>query len=642
MGYGIDDQVLEGGRLPVENVSKEDVAKALVALKEYKAGKESLESRIVENEQWYKMRHWAYMRSKYNAGKDAAARIEPSSGWLFNSIANKHADFMDNYPEANILPREKGDTEDARQLSSIVPVILERNGFEQTYSDEQWYKLKSGTGAYGVFWDPTVDNGLGDISVKKLDILNLFWEPGITDIQKSRNLFIVDLVDTDILDDQYPEHAGKMQSKIIDVKEYVYDDKVDTTKKAAVVDWYYKRTYQGRTVLHYAKIVGDILLFASENEPEYALEGWYKHGKYPVVLDVLYPEEGTPFGFGYVDICKDSQTYVDKLNQIIMENSLISGKPRYFTKQNSGIDPKDFADWSKTVIQVAGDLHDNIRLIETKQLDSGIMNFMTYKVDELKETSGNRDVNQGGSGGVTAAAAIAAMQEAGNKLSRDILKASYRAFTDVCYIVIELIREFYDEERTFRITGPNQEIDFVDYSNANLIPQETDAVAPGAEAGYRVPIFDIKIKPQKSNPFSRMAQNELMKELYGMGFFNPQMADQALIALGGMEFEGKDELIDSISKNQTLAEIVQQLGQQLMIKDAQLYQVSGGAIGAPPDMQMMAAAQGGGQPAPARQVPASKATDGGITRAVDNATTPYGQKLAERARVSANGSGDIV
>ena len=112
-------------------------------------------------------------------------RPEPASGWLFNSVANKHADAMDNYPEPAVLPREEQDKADAEQLSKILPVILEYNDFEDTYSDSWWYKLKSGTAVYGVLWNPEKENGLGDIDVKKIDILNCFWEPGVQDIQDS-------------------------------------------------------------------------------------------------------------------------------------------------------------------------------------------------------------------------------------------------------------------------------------------------------------------------------------------------------------------------------------------------------------------------------------------------------------------------
>jgi len=75
-------------------------------------------------------------------------------------------------------------------------------------------------------------------------------------------------------------------------------------------------------------------------------------------------------------------------------------------------------------------------------------------IEELKETRGNRDFSQGGTtSGVTATSAIAALQEAGSKLSRDMIKGSYHAFTQIACLVIRLIRQFYDEPRAFRILG---------------------------------------------------------------------------------------------------------------------------------------------------------------------------------------------
>ena len=62
---------------------------------------------------------------------------------------------------------------------------------------------------------------------------------------------------------------------------------------------------------------------------------------------------------------------------------------------------------------------------------------------------------------MTAASAIAAMQEAGSKLSRDGNKAAYRAFREVVELVVELIRQFYDLPRQFRILGENGREDFV-------------------------------------------------------------------------------------------------------------------------------------------------------------------------------------
>ena len=258
------ESAVDGFKVLSERIGREEIQKAQLTLQKYKEGKANLEKRIVDNEQWYKLRHWECMR------KSSEHEVQPTSAWLFNCIANKHADAMDNFPAPNILPREEGDKEEAKMLSSIIPVVLDENEFEETYSDVWDYKLVKGTGIYGVFWDGAKHNGLGDIAIRKIDALNLFWEPGITDIQKSRNLFSVELMDNDLLIQEYPQLEGKLGSSTLDVTKYVYDDSVDTTEKSVVVDWYYKKKQDGRIVLHFCKYVNDVVLFATENEPEYS------------------------------------------------------------------------------------------------------------------------------------------------------------------------------------------------------------------------------------------------------------------------------------------------------------------------------------------------------------------------------------
>ena len=419
-------------------IDKKAIQKAAETLKKYKDGKRKFEDRIVEEEQWWKLRHWDVIRD----GKEQD-RAEPISAWLFNSISAKHADMMDNYPEPNVLPREKGDEESAKMLSSILPVVYERNNYEETYSDAAWYKLKHGVVAKGVFWNNELEDGIGDIDTQFIDMLNIFWEAGITNIQASRDLFIVSLKDNDLLEQEYPQLKGKTGGKIVDVKEYVYDDTVDVTNKSVVVDWYYKkRTETGKTVLHFCKFVGSEVLFASENEPERYPDGFYNHGLYPVVFDVLFPEEGTPIGFGYVAIMKSPQMYIDKLQQGILEKAV--ARPRWWAKKNLGINLDEYKDKSNDIVFVEGDIDDErLRQMDLPQVDASSTNILQMKIDELKETSSNRDVSQGStSGGVTSGAAISALQEAGNKQSRDMISASYRAYTRECYLAIELMRHF--------------------------------------------------------------------------------------------------------------------------------------------------------------------------------------------------------
>ena len=553
---------VSGFSVLAEVIGREEIQAAQLTLNKYKEGKANLERRIVENEQWYKLRHWECMRTKENTP------VQPSSGWLFNAIANKHADAMDNFPSPNILPREEGDKAEAEMLSSIVPVVLEQNDFEETYDNVWDYKLKAGTGIYGVFWDNSKLNGLGDISIRKVDIINLFWESGITDIQRSRNLFHVELMDNDLLMASYPQVQGKLSNATMDLSKYVYDDSVDTNNKSAVVDWYYKKNQGGKTVLHYCKYVNDVVLFATENDPAYAERGWYDHGQYPFVFDPLFSVEGTPCGFGYIDIGKSAQEYIDRGNQAILQNMLANAKPRHFIRNNGEVNEEEYADLSKDFIHVEGNLgQDSILPVQGKPLNEIYVSVLNNKVDELKEVTGNRDISTGGTtSGVTAASAIAAMQEAGSKLSRDNGKASYRAFRKVVLMVIELIRQFYDVPRQFRIVGENGAARFVQYSNAGISPQ-FQGIEMGVDMGYRLPLFDIEVTAQKQSPYSKMSQNELALQFFGAGFFNPQIADQALACLDMMDFDRKQFVMQKISQNGTLY-------QQLMMAQQQMLQLA--------------------------------------------------------------------
>ena len=642
-------QSLEGSAIPYDGeiepfqrlpISKPEISEAYQTLLRYKQGKANLERRLVENQQWYKLRQWECMRKK------ETNQVEPTSAWLLNSISNKHADAMDNFPAANIVPREEGDKGEAKMLSSIIPVVLDQCEFEEAYSQVMDDKIESGTGVYGVFWDASKHNGLGDIDIAEVDLISLFWESGITDIQQSRNVFYVTLQDNDILEQEYPELKDRLSNPTIDVNQYIYDDTVDTNDKSAVVDWYYKKRGQdGKTVLHYCKFIAGQPepLFATENDPEYAERGWYDHGLYPFVFDVLMRCKGTPTGFGFIDVGKSAQEYIDRGDQAILQNMLFNARPRHFIREGGGVNEKEFADATKDFIHVDGALGtDSILPVQSNPLNDLYVTILANKVAELKETTGNRDVSNGGTtSGVTAASAIAAMQEAGSKLSRDINKGSYRAFRKLILMCIELIRQFYDVPRMFRILGESGAEEYVKYSNAGILPQPQGTMVGGVpmemgvEVGYRLPVFDVEVTAEKQSPYSKMAQNELALQFYSAGFFAPQNADAALACLDMMDFDHKDFVMQKIQMNGTLLQMLQQTQQVAMQLAAVLDQEHGTQLAASMAQQFNMALQatpgsaGPGQQA-AQSLAALGGDNGGESSITKNARTRVAQSTQPR------------
>lgn len=546
-----------------EVITSEIVKQAEARRQKYAKGKKSLDEKATANQKWWRGRHWSEIKKDNKSLEDAE---KPTSAWLFNSIINKHADMMDNFPKPNVLPRSRDSQMDAEKLGKIVPVVLEQNGYQTTYSRKAYDYISDGTAITGVFWDNSKNDGMGDVSIRQIDIHNIFWKHGIEDIQESPEVFTVAAVDNDELVKMYPQMEGKVGNDKTTVK-YEADDSTDDSSMSEVVDWYYKVVeYEDvvidesgttlprpKTILHYCKYCNGEVLYSSENE---GLEnGFYQHGKFPFVFQVMFPIKDYPAGFGYIDVMKEPQKYIDVLDQLLADNAFKVGTERYFVRRSLGLNVDDFADYSKPFVEFDGNLDDAIKTIETPTIPAFVLQYQTNKIEELKETSGNRDFSQGTtSGGVTAASAIAALQEAGSKLSRDMIRAAHNAFTEECYLVIELIRQFYTEPREFRIDDGKGGYEFVDYDNANIAAETSaDGILKSK------PIFDLQVTAEKKSPFSRAAQNEIAKELYSMGLFNPDMAEPALVCLDMMDFEGKDEIKKKVQDNSILMGKVQQM-----------------------------------------------------------------------------------
>lgn len=617
MGLSPERQAKLRGEQKIMNAQRLNEATRI--LMKYKAGKASVNARVIKAQQWWKLKNWQQIKA--DKGTKGATTQPGSTGWLWNCIVGKHADAIDSYPEPVILPRMEDDKPEAEKLSKIVPVVMEMNDFEETYNACSWQKMQEGTGVYGVFWNSSKLNGLGDIDIKKVNILNLIWEPGVNDIEDSRNVFFVSYEDKQEMEQAYPELQGRLNSTGISIEDYKTDDNKDTGNQVVVVDWYYKKHVDGRTILHYCKYCGETCLYSSEEEGLEA--GYYEDGAYPFVLDGLFPVEGSPAAYGYIDIAKDTQADIDTINEAMVLNAAIRARPRYFGKKDGSINEEEFADTSKPIVHVNGNLsRDTLIPVEVPAMGNDAHNMLMQKIDEIKFITGNTDVNNGGvPAGVTAASAIAALKEDSGRSSKDSTKASYRAYRKIVIKVIERIRQFYDIPRQFRIVGPQGEEQFVPYDNRMLQPQMIMNLHD-QEPGMRLPVFDIEVRAQRENAYTKMSQNELMLQFFGNGMLSPQLTDQALIALEGMDFRGKEQLMKRIEMQGTLQSTLMQVGQIAMML-AQRYdpqiavQLAGVMQGLQTDAGMLPA--GGGQisrqlQAPADNMSAPNPNENGIVR----------------------------
>lgn len=555
-------------------IGKAELENARRTLEEFRSAKASLNEEIKRNEQWYRRRHMMMAKTgrKNTAsgyGGDSVTErvmgedVEASSAYLFNAIQNFHADAMDNYPRANVLARSGEDMAEAAKLSHILPALHDRIGLERTYDRVMWCKGIQGWGVYSVLWDKTADFGAGEISVKKVKLLNLYWDQEVEDLQESSDVFYVHQKRRSELKRAYPKvDFDRLGAEDKDYERQTGNPRNATSDKLDVVDWYYKKTIEsGRTVLHYCKFCGDVILYATENDPVLAHRGLYDHGMYPFIPDVLYPLEGQVAGFGKVSVGSNTQAYVDILSQAIVEMALWSCRPRYFEKEGTGLSDTDFLDTSKQIIKVSGDL-EGIQPMQMPRLDGNIINLRDGLINILNDNTNARSVATGSvSGGVTSASGLAILDQNQGKTGRDANRESFRAFREIVQMEIELIRQFYTDDHYFRvmdqITGETQ---YLAINNRGLLGK-TDLRSTGVKAH---PLFDLEITTEKANAYTRMANNELILSFFNARFFDPSMGREALACLKLMDFDRKEELIRMISHNARDHEVKEAMAEVLM------------------------------------------------------------------------------
>lgn len=562
------------------SLKEEFISDALEAYNQYKADKESIIARIRDNERLYNS--WFMRRS-------AVLQKEPldETPFIFSAIENAVADASENYPSPNILERSGAGSAAAEKLSKIIPVCLEMNSFKKKWKEIIRSKLKHGTGIFGVFYNEQK----GEIDIRRCNILDVYCDVHLEDIQDSPFFFCVSAIDNTLLKETYPEFKALFCG---DAQVEQLTDSYKIKNRSEVIDCYYKKT---DGTLHLVKFCKNTVIMATEDMEDYKETGLYDHGMYPFIFDNLYPKENCPFGYGMIDIAKPTQTVIDKLGMAITRNIMQTSAVRYFSKQNGGVNENEFKNLEKQIVHYEGD-SDGIKIIQGTPLNQYATAYRETKKDELKELLSNRDFQQGStSGGVTAASAIETLQQAGEKRSRSMIDDTYATYKKIVYMVIELLRQFHNDKKEYRSDDEYGQKSFIEFCSSELYEEGETTERFNEETGeyerhtdFTALQFDIDVVPQRENPYTKESANNTILTFWGSGMFNPETYEQAIMALKNMNFDGKEKLIADM---QEAMQSYQQVQPQMQPQAQQIIPAELGAEDMMQQAQAQDMAQGG-------------------------------------------------
>ena len=494
----------------------------------------ALRERFAKNERVWEGRQWEHLQ----ATEPGAPR--PSSPVLFSTCESLLADVMDYYPEPVILGQEPGDDRLAAELNEVVRYILKRRNYRKTYREKVRSALIKGTSVQEVFWDRTLYGGLGDVNVREWDVKHFFFDPRCEDIQQGRACFKTLRLPRAWFKLNYPRQEPQMRSDAY-ARLMPGEDETAGEEEILLIEYWYRTpgAFGGGNV-HMAKVAGGVLL---EDSREACPDGLYAHGLYPFVVEPVYRLSGRPFGMGIMDVFGPLQFLADRLDQIILNNALLSGKLKLLVDKGADVDMEALTDYSREVVRAGRIDEAAVRWFSALPLNPVVYSYYNGKIQMIKEESGQNQFNRGeGLRNVTAASAIIALQEAGSKRSRLLVQQLYDGFEQVVHMMIELISQFYTESRRFMVRGPGGEEHTICFSASRMADR-----ASGAKRRHFD--FDVRIEAQRQTPVEAAYRNELAMRLLQMsgGLMTP------VTAIEMMDFEGKQRVLAKLRERESRA-----------------------------------------------------------------------------------------
>lgn len=502
---------------------EEFVLAAYTLFDEFKNAYETEWSRLEKNERFYLGQHWEDMQS---TDTDLPKPMTPV---INSTIENMAADLADNYPQAIVQPESPEDQVVADIVGALVRQNHDSANYRREYMNVVHDILTGGYGVQEVGYDVTANNNIGAAFIRYVNNHNILFDPQVTDLQLGRGVFKIMPQTLDYLNSRYPEHAGEFAADTFTLKEDT-ELTYDQTKSVLLMEFWFKEWVQegdiGHWAVHMAQMAGRQLLADSRDEKP---EGYFSMGVYPFVLTPLFRRKNSCLGYGVPDLFGEIQKYSDKLDQIVLKNAALSAHNKLLNTTQSGFDTWDLQDWSKDVHE--GENLNGLTWFPTPPLPQYIITESAAMRQTLRDESGANDFSRGNTAsGVTAASAIAALQEMSSKRTRMIAMSLWEDYKTAVRYEIEFEREFNVLPREVMLIKDGQQ--FTATFESAIMERQS------AFSNDNVPIeFMVSIKVERENRFTTTAHNELILQMVQMGIVTPQQALELMV------FEGKEALL---------------------------------------------------------------------------------------------------
>lgn len=480
------------------------------------------------------------MCDDYKHGRQNPKQTEEHPGSVTNVIhriiESQIADLIDKPYSSSAKGWEPGDDMFAEQAQNMVDYVLYRNKFKDKINQSEHDRLELGTTIIKVWFDPDELDGKGMPKFEMISPANFFPDPKVPasyDIQKAEFLIHATPKPLSWFRKQWP-NKGKYVNREVSIP---YDpdatftdaetDEVhtETSMKALLLECYMRDEKGSLYCLH---VANDILL--EDSRVTVKDKSIQRRNLYPFRPIVCYPRRGTMWGMGDVEILIPTQDLINELDDQIRINARLMGNPQIVVGMGAG-KGFDFRKWtSKPGLRIPMRDQNSFNVVPAVPVSSVVPIRREKAFQEADLIAGTPDVNRGEKpGAVTAASAIMALQQAGQKTvvhKNEMFKAGWE---DVLELLFDEIMENWDEEMWVRIDGDKPDWKFMNPQDFKNIPIMVPNMMEGeeqikqltgdmGEGMTRSAQFDFKLNMGNGFPNDRAFMLQMMTDFAKLVF----------------------------------------------------------------------------------------------------------------------------
>ena len=579
------------GPQPLSDEDKLLVSEAYRFLRIFMDGCKDYHQKVRDNRDIVRMKDPYQDTGKKMEGEPRMLQLQTLKSTFNNCVADQ----LDNMPEASLLPERPGLESVAEDMSDVVRFVFNQNGYEELHRRrvEDYFIC---TALTQIIWDADMDGGKGNVAIDRWPIENFLWDPQEPDIQNARALIKFTWHPRSWFAAHYPDKAQYIGSDDAEYDEHSLNSALTSISgdedRAMLLEYWYRKydAKKHRYTINVAMLAGGALLDHKTNV--------YDHGMYPFVMEPFNYIEGQPVGDGLIDQLAPMMRYVNRYAHYIDENTRMAAKNRLLVRKNAQLDMDALTDFDQNIIEGANIDDESVRWMQSKPLNNMAAQQMLQFQTDIKQDSGQSQWTRGETaGGVTAASAISALQEAGGKITREHTLMLNQGFKKIVEQVLWLVCQFYTNRQEQMITGKDGKSREVlmaashlrgdDAPPEEMPPEEVlmkiDELLPGEggmpglgsmirdrakkKAAKRrknnlaPPPYTVQVQVSRRNPLRVQAQNELFIQAYTMAAqAGQQFPLKMLFEL--LTVDGKDRIMPVLEEVDQQTQMIQALIQE--------------------------------------------------------------------------------